>query len=210
MSESLAELSCLQFSERLASKASVPGGGGAASLMGALAAGLGGMATNLTVGKKKYLPYEEDHMRIIARSNELRQRFLKLIDEDAAAFEPLAAAYSMDRNDPSFAQHFRTVTLGACRAPFAMMECCAELTVLLEELLEKCSVLILSDVGCAALAVRAALEAAAMNVFVNTRALPGDREAEDLEERAADLLREYIPRSEEVSDSVMRHLRTPK
>ena len=149
-------------------------------------------------------------MRIIARSNELRQRFLKLIDEDAAAFEPLAAAYSMDRNDPSFTQHFRTVTLGACRAPFAMMECCAELTVLLEELLEKCSVLILSDVGCAALAVRAALEAAAMNVFVNTRSLPEDREAADLEERAADLLREYIPRSEEVSDSVLRHLRTPK
>ncbi|MBO6016719.1 MAG: cyclodeaminase/cyclohydrolase family protein, partial [Oscillospiraceae bacterium] len=84
------------------------------------------------------------------------------------------------------------------------------LTVLLEELLEKCSVLILSDVGCAALAVRAALEAAAMNVFVNTRSLPEDREAADLEERAADLLREYIPRSEEVSDSVMRHLRTPK
>ena len=210
MPESLAELSCLRFSELLASKAAAPGGGGAAALMGALAAGLGNMATNLTVGKKKYLPYEADHMRIIARSNELRQRFLKLIDEDAAAFEPLAAAYSMDRDDPCFAQRFRTVTLGACRVPFTMMECCAELIVLLEELLEKCSVLMLSDVGCAALAAAAALQAAAMNVFVNTRSLPEDSEAGELEEQAVGLLREYLPRSEKVSDAVMRHLRTAK
>ena len=189
MPESLAELSCLRFSELLASKAAAPGGGGAAALMGALAAGLGNMATNLTVGKKKYL---------------------KLIDEDAAAFEPLAAAYSMDRSDPCFAQRFRTVTLGACRVPFTMMECCAELIVLLEELLEKCSVLLLSDVGCAALAAAAALQAAAMNVFVNTRSLPEDSEAGELEEQAAGLLREYLPRSEKVSDAVMRHLRTAK
>ena len=101
MPESLTELSCLQFSEQLASKAPVPGGGGTAALIGALAAGLGCMAANLTVGKKKYLPYEEDHIRIIARCSGLRQRFLELVDEDAAAFEPLSAAYSMDKNDPT-------------------------------------------------------------------------------------------------------------
>ena len=210
MSESLTELSCLQFSEQLASKAPVPGGGGAAALMGALAAGLGCMATNLTIGKKKYLPYEEDHRRIIAQCGRLRQRFLELIDEDAAAFEPLSAAYSMDRGDPDYAQIFRTVTLEACCAPFAMMQCCAELTVLLEELLNKCSVLMRSDVGCAAAAVQAALEAASMNVFVNTRMLPEDGEAGALEEQASDLLREYLPRSREISDAVMRSLRAPK
>ena len=210
MSESLTGLSCLQFSECLASKAPVPGGGGAAALMGALAAGLGSMATNLTIGKKKYLPYEEDHRRIITECSTLRQRFLELVDEDAAAFEPLSAVYSMDREDPGFPQIFRSATLGACRAPFAMVQSCAKLIELLEELLEKCSVLMLSDVGCAAAAARAALEAAAMNVFVNTRTLPEDGEARALEEQASDLLREYLPRSRDISDAVMRSLRTPK
>ena len=210
MPESLTELSCLQFSEQLASKAPVPGGGGTAALMGALAAGLGCMAANLTVGKKKYLPYEEDHIRIIARCSGLRQRFLELVDEDAAAFEPLSAAYSMDKNDPESAKTLRAATLAACRAPLQMMHCCAELITLLEELLDKCSVLMLSDVGCAALAVRAALEAASMNVFVNTRTLPGDAEAESLEEQASGLLREFLPRSQAVSDTVMCHLRTRK
>ena len=210
MPESLTELSCLQFSEQLASKAPVPGGGGTAALIGALAAGLGCMAANLTVGKKKYLPYEEDHIRIIARCSGLRQRFLELVDEDAAAFEPLSAAYSMDKNDPASAKVLRAATLAACRAPLAMMQCCAELTVLLEELLDKCSVLMLSDVGCAALAAHAALEAASMNVFVNTRTLPGDEEAENLEEQASGLLHEYLPRSRAVSDAVMCQLRTWK
>jgi formiminotetrahydrofolate cyclodeaminase len=210
MPESLTELSCLQFSEQLASKAPVPGGGGAAALTGALAAGLGCMAANLTVGKKKYLPYEEDHIRIIARSNELRQQFLELVDEDAAAFEPLSAAYSMDKNNPESAKILRTATLAASGAPLKMMQCCAELVTLLEELLGKCSVLMLSDVGCAALAVHAALEAASMNVFVNTRTLPGDTEAESLEAQASGLLREFLPRSQAVSDAVMRHLRTWK
>ena len=65
-------------------------------------------------------------------------------------------------------------------------------------------------VGCAAAAVQAALEAASMNVFVNTRMLPEDGEAGALEEQASDLLREYLPRSREISDAVMRSLRAPK
>ena len=206
----LTEKNCREFTEALASNAPVPGGGGAAALAGALAVSLCSMAGNFTVGKKKYLLYEEDHIRIIARCSGLRQRFLKLVDEDAAAFEPLSAAYSMDKNDPGSAEVLRAATLKACRAPLSMMQCCAELTVLLEELQGKCSVLMLSDVGCAALAARAALEAASMNVFVNTRTLPGDAEAERLEEQASGLLNEFLPRSRVVSDAVMRHLRTWK
>ena len=56
MSDSLADLSCRAFSERLSSKAPVPGGGSAAALTGSLAASLGAMAANLTIGKKKVSP----------------------------------------------------------------------------------------------------------------------------------------------------------
>ena len=210
MSESLTELSCLQFSEQLASKAPVPGGGGAAALMGALAAGLGCMATNLTIGKKKYLPYEEDHRRIIRETEALRLRFLDLTEEDAEAFEPLSRAYSLDRNAPDYAEVMTAATLGAAQAPFAMMRRCCELIELLEELRGKCSALLLSDVGCAAAAGRAALECAAMNVFVNTRLLPENSEARELAEEAEAMLRDYLPRAQALAESVTDFLREPK
>ena len=210
MTEKLNSMSCTGFSEQLASKAPVPGGGGAAALIGALASALGAMATNLTIGKKKFLCYEEDHLRIIAETDRLRTRFLDLMEEDAALFEPLSRVYSMDRNDPSFAGTLRQATLDACRAPFEMMRCACELIALLEELREKCSVLLLSDVGCAAVAAYAALEAASMNVFVNTRTLPEDPEAADIGRQASEMLECWLPRVRAVSDGVMAALRTPK
>ena len=209
MTESLSDMSLNSFTGQLASRAPVPGGGGAAALIGALAAALGSMATNLTLGKKKYLPYEAEHRRILEETGRLRLRFLALTEEDAAAFAPLSEAYALDRSVPENAERFRLATLAAARAPMEMMERCGELIALLESLRDKCSVLLLSDVGCAALAARTALEAAAMNVFVNTRALPGDGGAAALADRAGALLREYQPRAQALSDSVTEWLRTP-
>ena len=206
-SVSLSGLSCADFSGRLSSKAPVPGGGGAAALFGSLAAALGTMAANLTLGKKKFLLYEEDHRRIISESDVLRLNFLRLIEEDAAAFEPLSRAYSLDKNSQGYSETMRKAILDAADAPFRMMRNCCNLIALLEELRGKCSVLLLSDVGCAAAAVRAALEAASMNVFVNTRLLPGDAEAERLSLEAGRMLEQYIPRAQVLTDSVMEHLR---
>ena len=210
MSDSLADLSCRAFSEQLFSKAPVPGGGGAAALIGSLASALGAMAANLTIGKKKFLPFEEDHRRIIAEADRLRLRLLALVDDDAAAFEPLSRVYSLDKSTPGYAEQLETATLNACRAPFEMMECCCRLITILEELRGKCSVLLLSDVGCAALAARCALESAALNVFVNTRMLPDSTEAKNLSTRAQAMLEEHLPRARAVSDSVMDYLRSPK
>ena len=46
--------SCEEFVDVLASKAPVPGGGGASALVGAIGMALGNMVGSLTVGKKKY------------------------------------------------------------------------------------------------------------------------------------------------------------
>ena len=210
MPDSLINLSCGGFSEQLSSKAPVPGGGGAAALIGSLAAALGAMATNLTIGKKKFLPFEEDHRRIIAEADVLRLRLLALMDEDAAAFEPLSQVYSLDKNSLGYSEKLTSATLDACRAPFEMMECCCKLIELLEELREKCSVLLLSDVGCAALAARCALESASLNVFVNTRMIPENEEAAAMSKKADSMLQEYIPRAQAVADSVMTYLRRQK
>ena len=206
----LSALGVYQFTEELMSKAPTPGGGGAAALIGSLAAALAAMATNLTIGKKKYLPFEQDHLYIIAETNMLRLRLLELMDEDAAAFEPLSRVSSMDKSTPGYAEQLESATINACKAPFEMMECCCSLITILEDLRGKCSVLLLSDGGCAALAARCALESASMNVFVNTRMLPACAEAITLSTKAQAMLEEYLPRARAVADSVMNYLRTTK
>ena len=61
----LSELSCAAFADALAAKTSVPGGGGASALVGALGVALCSMAGRFTAGKKKYEAYEADILRIL-------------------------------------------------------------------------------------------------------------------------------------------------
>ena len=202
MAESFEKMTVEALAEQLASSSPTPGGGGAAALAGALAAALGAMAARLTAGKAKFLPYEADHRRIIADCDALRKALLGLMDEDAAAFLPLSKVYAMDKSAPDYLTALRQATLDAAAAPFAMMERCRDVIVLLEELRGKCSALLLSDVGCAAALARAALQCAAINVWVNTRTLPEDEAARALKEAAAALWAEYGPRAAAVADEI--------
>ena len=70
--EKIAQKSCVDFVEVLASKAAVPGGGGAAALAGAIGMALGSMVCNLTTGKKKYAQYEEAIQEILAKAGKLQ------------------------------------------------------------------------------------------------------------------------------------------
>jgi len=208
MSELLREERCVDFAASLASAAPVPGGGGAAALVGALGAALCSMAGSLTLGRKKYAQVEPDIRRMLVKGEQVRTRLLELVDEDAAAFEPLSRAYSIPKEDSSRATVLEQATLSACTAPLEMMEQCAAAAELLEEMLEKGSVMLISDVGCGALCCRAALESAALNVFVNTRTLRDRAAAQRLEHRADALLETWLPRTSAVAEEVRRRLRS--
>ena len=207
MSEKLIHKSCEEFSQVLASRAAVPGGGGVSALVGAFGAALCSMAGNLTLGRKKYAAVEPDIRRMLAKGERIQNRLLELVDEDAQSFEPLSRAYSIPKDDPNRAEVLEKVTVGACQAPLAMMESICEAIELLEEMLEKGSVMLVSDVGCGALCCRAALESAALNVFVNTRTLRDRDAAAALERRADALLAEFVPRAAAVAEEVRRRLR---
>lgn len=207
MTEKLSEKSCVAFSEALASSAPVPGGGGAAALAGALAAALCAMAGRLTASKPAFADRAAELNSLIARADTLRLSLLRLIDADAEGFVPLSKAYAIPKDEPGRAETLRQATLAACKAPAEMMEALAECTALLETLLQHCSRLMLSDVGCAAALCAGALEAAAMNVYVNTKSLKGDPEAEALALRISRLLDDCLPRARAVSGHVLALLR---
>lgn len=187
MTATMAEKSCTQFAADLAAKRSVPGGGAAAACAGALAAALASMVGNFTVGKERYAEHEADVQRLLAESERIRVRLLELMDEDAHAFEPLAAAYAIPKDAPERAATVEAATKGALEAPLEMMRQVAAAISVLEELRTKGSRMLLSDVGCGAALAAGALRAASLNVFVNTKALQ-DRACADTANAEAEAL----------------------
>ena len=201
MADKLIENSITGFMEKLASKAPVPGGGGAAALAAALGTALCSMAGSISVNEKRAGLYE-----LIEKSEALRGRLLQLIDEDAENFEPLSKAYSKPKTDPDYAETMRRVTLDACRSPMEIMRCCCEAVELLEATKVLCSKMLLSDIACGASLCKAALECASFNVFVNTKTLC-ETDAKPIDDEADAMLREYIPRAQKISDEVLNVLR---
>lgn len=205
--EKMMEKSCREFTQVLASKAPVPGGGGAAALVGALGTALCSMAGNLTLGRKKYAAYEPDIRRMLEAGEVIRTRLLELVEEDAAAFEPLSRAYSIPKNAPDREEILEAATLAACQAPLEMMVQSCRAIVLLEEMLEKGSVMLVSDVGCGASCCRAALESSSLNIFINTKTMQNREKAQELNSRADGILGEFLPRAEAIVETVVRRLR---
>lgn len=186
------ELSINEFTSQLSSAAPVPGGGGASALMGAVSASLCSMVGNLTSGKKKYAEYQQDIEHIIADAVTLNEKMLSLIEKDAEAFEPLAKAYSIPKEEPGRDEILEKALYEAAMAPLEIVKCSAEVSVLIKELVVKGSRLAISDVGVAASACEACAKGAAMNVYINTK-LMKDREC------AAKLNAETIALVDEVS-----------
>ena len=191
------------FMEELASKAPVPGGGGASALVGAVGAALASMVSNLTVGKKKYADVEEDVKAILEQATALRARLLALMDEDAAAFAPLAAAYGIPKDDPDRAATMEKALQTACQPPMEMMRTICKVIELHDELADKGSVIAVSDVGVGVICCKAA----SLNVFINTESMTDRACARTLEAEADALLAQYGPRAEAIFDRVSGKLR---
>lgn len=203
----LTEKTCRDFTAALAANQPVPGGGGASAMAGALAAALCAMAGNYTVGKKKYADVEEDVREMLTECEELRLRLLNLVEADADAFEPLSKAYSIPKDDPERENKLEEATLNAIKAPLAMMDACADVIELLDEMLEKCNHMMISDVACGAILAGAAMKAASLNVYVNTRTLRDRLKASEYEMTADRLLEDYLPMAEVISEEVIGEFR---
>ncbi|WP_130871087.1 cyclodeaminase/cyclohydrolase family protein [Intestinimonas massiliensis (ex Afouda et al. 2020)] len=198
-----AEQTCQGFLDALASKAPVPGGGGASALVGALGAALCTMVGNYTVGKKKYADVEEDVKALMARAEDIRARLLALVDADAEAFEPLSKAYAIPKDDPSREAVMEKCLQDAAATPMAILRLSCEAIDLHREMLDKGSVIMLSDVGTGVVFCQSALYGAALNVRVNTRSMADRAFAQAMDEEVDALVEKYGVIARQVYDAVM-------
>ena len=205
------EKSCKKFIEAAASKEPVPGGGSVAALAGALGTSLGHMVGALTVGKKKYIDVEEEMMELMKEGRALQKDLLDLVQADIDMFEPLSKLYSMKaENDEEIAERDRLMEEAlehASAVPLQIMDKCGRAIELSVAFAKRGSKIAVSDAGSSAILCKAALQAASLNVFINTKMMQNRARAEELNELCAIKMMKYTSLADEVFECVSNQLK---
>ncbi|MCI9037694.1 MAG: cyclodeaminase/cyclohydrolase family protein, partial [Oscillospiraceae bacterium] len=124
------------------------------------------------------------------------------IAADAKGFEPLAKAYGIPKDDPNRGQILEDATVVACQVPMKIMELCCESLDAIQVFAEKGSRLAVSDAGCGAVCVKAALQAASLNVFINTKTLQNRELAGEMNKKCLDMLEKYCAMADGIFETV--------
>ncbi|MCH4031274.1 MAG: cyclodeaminase/cyclohydrolase family protein [Lachnospiraceae bacterium] len=193
-----------EFTGKLAGKDPVPGGGGAAAVAAALGAALGSMTANLAVGKKRYADHQEELTKLTQQLSELIDQLLSCVDKDAENFLPLLEAYKLPHGTSEETQKKDAAIEAAIQmaneVPLSIMRLCLQALNLIGEAEEKGSRMAISDAAAGARLAGAAIDAAALNVYINTRSMK-DREKAQEQQRQAD---EMTSLGAELSDAIYR------
>ena len=167
----LVQKSLVAFANETASESPAPGGGSISAYVGALGVSLGTMVANLSahkVGWDDRIDYFSD---IAERGQILKERLLKLVDDDTDAFNQIMAVFQMpkstDVEKAARKSAMHTATIGAIEVPLEVMKASLESLSLLREMAEKGNPNSVSDAGVGALCARTAAEGAALNVRIN-------------------------------------------
>lgn len=207
------QLSCELFVDILSTKKPVPGGGGASALTGALGIALGNMVGDLTLGKKKYAAVQGEIQEWMKQASQLQKQFLTLVNADAEAFAPLAAAYRLpeetEEERAAKAEIMEKCLRDASAVPLEIMECCCKAILLHRDFAEKGSVIAVSDAGVGVSLCRAAMVGASLNVRINTRTMADRAYAEQLNQKTDKMLEEYLPIADEVCRRVTEQVSKP-
>ena len=200
--EKFVKYSLEEFVDALASKAAVPGGGGASALEASLGIALGNMVGEFTVGKKKYADAEEELRACMVRAKDLSGKFLNCIERDAEAFEPLSRAYAIPKDDKNRDIVMENCLRDAAKVPMEILHLVCEAIKLEERFAVLGSVMIQSDVAVGASILRSSLLSAAVNVKINTKSMKDREYADSVNKEVDALVEEYLP----LADSIFEHI----
>jgi glutamate formiminotransferase/formiminotetrahydrofolate cyclodeaminase len=175
----LVKMNLREFCNETLSDSPAPGGGSVAALMGALGASLGGMVANLSAGKRGWDDKLEYFSNWAVKAQQLKDELLLLVDEDTAAFKKVMNAFGLPKESveekAARIAAIEQATKYAAEIPLKVMEAASKSYPLLAEMAEKGNPASVSDVGVGALATRACIEGAALNVRINLAQLKDEK-----------------------------------
>jgi len=206
----LVEMTVSEFADVMASDAPAPGGGSASALNGAIGAGLAAMVCALTVGKKKYAEHEALAAEAEKKAVALKDRFIKIIDTDTEAFNAVSAVVSMPKDtdeDKAARKAAMQAALKVCTiSPFEMMELACEALEVVTALVGKSNASAASDLGCAALNHRSAIQGAWLNVCINVGGIQDEAFAKEYREKGEALLAKALPMADAAYQAILASL----
>ena len=192
--ERLIRMTCKGFAVETASESPAPGGGSISAYMGALGAALGTMVANLSSHKRGWDDRWEEFSRVAEEGQKVMNELLALVDEDTASFNRIMAVFAMPKGTPeekaARAEAMEAATLYATQVPLRTMKAAMRAMPVIKAMAEKGNPASASDAGVGALAARAAVRGADMNVRINAAGLKNRETAEQLIAEAATLVQQ--------------------
>ena len=203
----LAERTTNEFTKLLASDSPAPGGGSAAALEGSIGVALTAMVCALTAGKKQYAAHRDLILDVQKKAEDLRTRFVDVMDRDTEAFLVVSDAFAMPKaTGGEKAVRSAAIQAGLVKCtetPFEMMQLAAEALELTVSILGAFNTSAASDLGVAALSLRSGIQGAWLNVLINIGSLKDGELAEDYRARGEALLAKALPLADQIYETVL-------
>jgi glutamate formiminotransferase/formiminotetrahydrofolate cyclodeaminase len=208
---SLGKMNLREFCNETLSDSPAPGGGSVAALMGALGASLGGMVANLSAGKRGWDDKIHYFSEWAVKAQQLKDELLSLVDEDSAAFNKVMDAFALPRESAeekaARSAAIEKATKYAAEIPLKVMETASRSYELLVQMADKGNPASVSDVGVGALATRACIEGAALNVRINLANLKDETFRSALQEKMGNIQAESESQFKKIDQIVQSKLR---
>ncbi|MBE6011425.1 cyclodeaminase/cyclohydrolase family protein [Anaeropeptidivorans aminofermentans] len=199
-----------EFAKVLASDAPAPGGGSTAALEGALGVALTHMVAGLTVGKPKYQEHEELMKELMEKSDKILCDFIDVIDRDTEAFNVVSAVFSMpkstDEEKAARKNAMQEGLKGCTLTPFEMMSYSLAGLELTYQALGKFNESAASDLGVAALSLKAAVQGAWLNVKINIGGIKDEAFVNEYRTKGEEILKRSIELADEIYARVLEML----
>jgi formiminotetrahydrofolate cyclodeaminase len=190
-----------EFLMAAAAKQPAPGGGSVTALVGALAASMGEMVLNYSVGKKSLAAHEPELRSSLAEFTRLRAMMLQLMTEDQLAYEAITALRKLPEDSAERKEKYAATLLACIRVPEAMAAAGVVALELCDRLVEKANVYLLSDLAVCAELAMATMRCGIYNVRINLTDVSDAADVASFRKtidsilvHGTDLVRQVVPR----------------
>lgn len=206
----LVDLTITDFMQTLGSDAPAPGGGSASALAGATGVSLLKMVTELTIGKKKYAEFESEMIEVRDKAQALQHQLLVAIDEDTESFNEVSAVFAMpketDEDKAKRSQAMQKALKNATITPFNVMTVLSDVLTLTSCAVGKSNTNASSDLGVAAVQVKAALQGAWLNVLINLGGIKDEQFVAEYKEKGHILLTKGCQLADTIFEEIEKSL----
>lgn len=203
----LVDLSVTEFVEVLGSNAPAPGGGSAAAVTASMGIALTKMVTELTVGKKKFAEFEEEVKEIRENATRLQQELLVAVDKDTEAFNQVSAVFDLpkdtDEEKAVRREAMQAALKVATQSPFDVMVLVKQALEITKQAVGKTNLNAASDLGVAALNLKAGLQGAWLNVLINISGIKDEEFVAQYRKEGESILREGMAIADEVYQEIV-------